>query len=454
MNDKCVIATRGGVSHAALMIGLASGLVLAGGGVALAQSVPFNQTINGYTLSGTQTPASPTAANTAGTINGNGASNVPFNVVLTQLSRSSYNYNGTVNGQPVNCTANQTGSSSYSLSGNCGYLSQIFTPTATPTNTSAARQQGAIQTERALTQQTTDLIGRRIADALPVRAAKSRQTADAGELSAIESKNGISGVSGGDGEYTKALWATYSHSWLANNWSGLKSRSDLNTGVVGGDVKFGSNLLTGLTFTYQSTSAITSYNDGLLDSSAYTFTPYLAYSLLDNKVVLDLMTGFGFSDSTASRSRSSGAISGSYGGDRWLLATHATYNAPVGNWDLSAKLGWSLSYDWSDKFTESNGVRNSAAVSRVGELSLGGKAGYTFEKFEPYLGLTFLYDPILGPNNSSTTGASLSKTELNAQLGINWTASDRLTASLEVSNAFLRKNEDNTTLVVAARYAF
>ncbi len=52
------------------------------------------------------------------------------------------------------------------------------------------------------------------------------------------------------------------------------------------------------------------------------------------------------------------------------------------------------------------------------------------------------------------TGATLGRDELVALIGLNWTATDRVNAGLELSNTFFRKNEDNTTVVVSGRYAF
>ncbi len=458
-NSKLVVPCREPAGYV-FALGLASGLALLSGEAAMAQTVPsqpFAENINGYTLQGTETPISPNAALTNGTINGSGASNVPFNVTLTQLSKSTYNYNGLVDGQAVNCTANQLSKNTYSLSGSCGFLSRVFGSGQDVAAMMAASQAAQVQTERALTREVTDLIGRRISDALsPASRTKSTtQHADANQtVRVINGGDGISGVSSGDSQTANALWATYSHSWLSNDWSALKSRTNLNTGVVGGDHKFGDNILAGITFTYQSSGATTSFNDGTLDSSTYTFVPYAAVSFLNNQLVLDVMAGGGFTDNSKSRARSTTGITGSYGSDRWLMATHATYSQPIDNWDLSAKLGWSLSYDWARSFTESDGTANSSSTTRVGELSIGGKAGYIIDQFEPYVGLTFYYDPILGPNAVGTTGSSLSRTELNALVGVSWVASDQVTASLEVSNAFLRSNENNTTVVVAARFAF
>jgi hypothetical protein len=460
MNRQNIIAViRPGTSGVAVALGLASGLVAFSGQAALAQSAgtaPFNETINGYTLNGTETPLSRSSFNTAGTINGPGVNNVPFSTTLTALSPTIDQYTGTVNGQPVNCTATQLSKNAYSLSGTCGLLSQVFLPN-NPQAEIAARQAAVVQSQRIESQQTVDLISRRISDALsPPRGAftATRQSDAGGALQAMDGHNGISGVSSGDGDYTNALWATYSHTWLANNWSALKSSTDLNTGVVGGDIKVGGNLLAGLTFTYQSSTGTTNFNDGTLDASTYTFVPYGAISFLDNQIVLDLMTGFGFSDSTSTRSRSVAAIDGSYGSDRWMLATHATFNHPVDNWNLSARLGWLMSYNWADQFTESNGTVNPTLVTRVGEISVGGHAGYTIDQFEPYVGLTYLYDVMLSPNSVGLTGSTLGRDELDALIGLNWTATDRVNASVELSNGFLRTNEDNTTVVVAGRFVF
>jgi hypothetical protein len=113
-----------------------------------------------------------------------------------------------------------------------------------------------------------------------------------------------------------------------------------------------------------------------------------------------------------------------------------------------------MSYNWADQFTESNGTVNPTLVTRVGEISVGGHAGYTIDQFEPYVGLTYLYDVMLSPNSVGLTGSTLGRDELDALIGLNWTATDRVNASVELSNGFLRTNEDNTTVVVAGRFVF
>ncbi len=353
----------------------------------VAQKLPNGFTnINGVLTKPGQAPISLQGANAT----------TPDNVV--------YNANGQIalNSQayrPFQCSYNSaTGAVS---NPNCLIAFQaLFTSQQLSGAEVAARQVAVVQSQRVQAQQAVNLIGARIADALlPNRrvSGSTKQSDAGGGVVAMDGRNGISGVSAGDDQYTNSLWASYSHSWVANNWNALKSQSDINTGVVGGDVKIQNNLLLGLTFTYQSNVGTTNFNDGTLDASSYTFVPYGAISFLDNQIVLDVMSGAGFSDSSTKRSRSVAAVSGSYGSDSWMFATHATYNLPVNNWNLSAKAGWLMTYNWADRFTESNGTVNPTQVTRLGEVSLAGRAGYTIDQFEPYTGLTYAHDVILAP---------------------------------------------------------
>ncbi|MBF0562003.1 MAG: autotransporter outer membrane beta-barrel domain-containing protein [Alphaproteobacteria bacterium] len=309
------------------------------------------------------------------------------------------------------------------------------------------------QTQRTETKEIVNLISGRISSALAVSLSTpgmaQRKRADA------DGEDGrMVGLSAGDGDLGLAVWGSYSHNWLANNWTATKSNTGLNSGIVGGDVRIRDNILAGLTVTNQASGATTKFNNGSIDSSGFTFTPYGAISFLDDRLVLDLMTGVG--QNSTDTTRLSGLVRGSYSGEQWLLATHATYNVPVDNWTLSGKVGWASSYGWGDSYVESNGSINGAQVSRLGEISVGGRAAYTVGGFEPYLGLTFAYDPILSSTSTAAvpTTSKASRRELDGVLGLNWMATDRLTASAEAGYMFFRTNEENISVLASARYAF
>ncbi|MEI8395552.1 MAG: autotransporter domain-containing protein, partial [Rhodospirillaceae bacterium] len=269
-------------------------------------------------------------------------------------------------------------------------------------------------------------------------------------------ENGIAGLSAGDSGYTKGLWATYSHGWIGNDWDSLKSSSELNTGIIGADVRLDERFLVGLSLTYQTTNSILSFQDGLSDANGYTIIPYAALALMDGKLILDVMTGYGSGNTTGSRARSSTApVSYTFDNDRWMLSTNATLNNTWNDFVFSEKLGWMMSYDWSAAYNDSVGNLFAHQATRVGEVSLGFRAGYTgWEGFEPYLGATVAVDPIMAPDNVGTTGDKLDNKEVMGLIGLNWMPTERLTTGIEVTNAFFREKQNATTIAINGRFAF
>lgn len=316
----------------------------------------------------------------------------------------------------------------------------------------------AVTTNRSEMRETANLIGRRIASVMTPGLGKRATAKEQSQTNdkVVASINGpMVGLSSGDSDLTKGIWASYSHSWIRNDWTELKSRTHLNTGIVGADLKIHDKFLAGFSFAYQNTntvkSSVSDAGSGSLDSSNYTFVPYGAVELMDGRLVLDAMVGAGFGDTSSERLN---AVSGSFGSQRWMAATHATYTAPVDNWTFATRLGWLMSYDWNDGFTESNGTINSKQSMRIGELSIGERVGYTVGSFEPYGGIRYSYDFILTPDAVGNTGNRLDPNEIEGMIGINYSPTDRLTAGVELTNSFMRRNESNTTVVVSGRYSF
>ncbi|CAK0745178.1 hypothetical protein WCLP8_1550001 [uncultured Gammaproteobacteria bacterium] len=138
-----------------------------------------------------------------------------------------------------------------------------------------------------------------------------------------------------------------------------------------------------------------------------------------------------------------------------MLSTNATYSYLIDNLNLSGKVGWMMAYDWSHAYTEDTGGHINKQVGRVGEVSIGGRAGYTIDAFEPFVGLTYAYDPILGSVvKIGSTGKELDRDEMQGLLGINWTPNERVTAGIEVSNSFFRERQNATILGINARVKF
>ncbi len=310
------------------------------------------------------------------------------------------------------------------------------------------------QTQREQSRENVNLVSGRISAALTIGLG-SRQQAEA----TPQGNTIITGLSGGDGQNAASIWGTYSHSWLKNSWALLNSKTDLNTGLIGGDIKLSDNVLVGVAGTIQGADTANKAANGSLDAMTYSLTPYGAISFLNSRVVLDAMAGIGMSQTDSIRGRNTINATGNYKGDTWMAATHATYNHPIGNILLSGKLGWMSSHGHTNRFTESDNSVNRAKNTDIGELSFGTRASYTMGSFQPYLGLTYAYDPILRPADPVSTAGfattdNLSRQQLDGLIGVNWQPTEKATISAELSNMFLRNHESNTTAMVAGRYSF
>ena len=401
---------------------------------------------------------------------------VTFNVTETrQGTLSTFSGTATQAGQsaPVSCSIN-TATGAVSGNSQCANYAAVMKGLSPVGQAIQAEQRALVQSaianeiNRTQSQRLVQTIQRRIAASVTPRSGTFKKASLDGEhqqTSEVTRGHDFTGVSAGDESMRAGVWATYTHNWISNDWESAKSNGGLNTGIFGGDYRITDNAVVGLTVSYQNANIRTAFNDGVLNSDGYTFVPYAAVGLLDGRLVLDAMTGFGFGGTDVKYNRSVGAVKGNYDSTRWLLSTNATYNHPVDKLTLSGKLGWLSAYEWANGYTDSNNTTIGKQTSSLGELSIGGRAAYALDPaIEPYIGVTYMYDAILGPNGFSRTrainltsptgNASLDRNEIEGVVGINITPSDRITAGLEVSHGFLRQNEGNTAVAITARISF
>ncbi|CAK0769571.1 hypothetical protein WCLP8_430004 [uncultured Gammaproteobacteria bacterium] len=119
---------------------------------------------------------------------------------------------------------------------NCGVLANAFFGQTAAAGQARASSAVNTQVNRTATQQTVSMIGRRISSSLAPKFQRSPAaggTAMNHDGSGVTSgvSNGIAGISAGDSEMTKGVWATYSHGWVSTDWEAMKSRGALNTGA-------------------------------------------------------------------------------------------------------------------------------------------------------------------------------------------------------------------------------
>lgn len=437
--------------------GLAGAALLVPG---VASAAPVDYTTNGIRFVGSYTGSPATTLNISGVATGSGLGNgYNLTTTVTRVSSTeidisgSFGLVGSSSQSPFSCRYNTaTGAKSSSA---C-YFYEIFSGVTLGAASEVAKAEGekqavtTSQTARIGAQNSVALAERRISSALANVFGGRTRTADSGLQQFQE--NGVVGIASGDGAMTRSLWSSYSHNWVSNDWAAAKSRGDIDTGMVGGDLRVTENFLLGFAMNYQNTSLTTNFNDGWSDSNMFSLMPYAAVSFLDGAVVWDIMGGYGFGGYDVRRNRSTLETSGNFDADRVLFSTNINGFHRLDQLNLSAKLGFLWTNEGTSAYTDSLGVRFDGQASKVGEVSLGGRAGYALGDFEPYVGLTYHYDVDIKPLKAGVD--TLSRNDIETAVGLNWNYSERLIAGLEVTKIFLRTKEDNIGVAASLRFLF
>ena len=182
------------------------------------------------------------------------------------------------------------------LSANPEYYGKLLADAFGFAFASATAQQKTVATnvQRAQTQQVTEMVARRISQMLAPRPASlrprpagTREKTDSGAFE-VSQAGGISGFSTGNDQNRLGVWATGTYGWLR---TGQQAKSRLAAGVVGGDWRRGP-LVAGLAVSLEQVDSKTMFNAGALDKNGVGFTPYVAYALFDDRLVLDVMGGY------------------------------------------------------------------------------------------------------------------------------------------------------------------
>jgi hypothetical protein len=312
----------------------------------------------------------------------------------------------------------------------------------------------------------TQLVGNRVASILAPRPKPSTKTAamnynlnDAQILLAEKNTQRLeqgfaaapSGVAAGDQPTRWGVWSNATVNKLDNYKSDAKYSGGLLTVMLGADYKITDKLLVGLALGFERTYLKTDFNDGWLQASGLTISPYIGYSILDN-LTWDLTGGVTFTSNYSTRANSTLEFHSSYESLRTMASTNFNYYYQIENWLLSAKAGFMYTNDYTGAFTERGllGFRSRIAERNayVGEFVAGGRVGYLFEKVEPYVAVNYLYDPWM------TLGNELDRDEIEGVLGLNVTPWPSFLLGIELARSFARDDTDTMRCSVNLRYEF
>ena len=249
------------------------------------------------------------------------------------------------------------------------------------------------------------------------RSAGTREKTDSGAFE-VSQAGGIRGFSTGNDQNRLGVWATGSYSWLR---TGQQAKSRLAAGVVGADWRRDA-LVAGMAVSLEQVDSKTIFNAGALDKNGVGFTPYVAYALFDDRLVLDVMGGYAFANNETSSTLFFNTT-GDYASERVMAGTHATWTEILDNWSLGGKAGFLWSREKSDGYQNSLGIQQASSASRLGTLSLGGRVGYAIGAFEPYASVTYLNDVIMTKSDIGIAGHPAQRPGRGGRSGGPWLGS-------------------------------
>lgn len=327
----------------------------------------------------------------------------------------------------------------------------------------AAQTRTSTEVLRSEAQQVTGVVARRISQILTIRPpaaggrakVKLKQTSGVGNGAVIDG-NGIRGISSGDSGDRIGLWASATYGWLNNSFVTTKYDGDLKAGVAGLDYQTG-NLVVGAALTVDATDLNTTFNGGTFRKQGVSVTPYAAYSMMDGRLVLDALAGYGMSENRPTHSSGATRVTGRYDSERIMLGTHATYTENLGDWNVGAKVGYLWSRETGDGYTQSDNIVVASSATKLGEVGVGPRVGYSMGGFEPYAAATYLYD--VSMTKTSVAGAGIAappndRDEVEGIIGLNWFPADNVTSGFEIAHSFFREKASNTSLTVNGRITF
>tara|TARA_R110002110_G_scaffold376568_2_gene586625 strand:- start:136588 stop:137880 length:1293 start_codon:yes stop_codon:yes gene_type:complete len=269
-------------------------------------------------------------------------------------------------------------------------------------------------------------------------------------------KSSQTGASAGGAEGKLALWVNGGYSTFDEDQAAIDADGDTWSIGVGGDWQFSERFIAGLALSGSMSDVNTTFNNGDIETTGYTISPYFVTILGKNKNLL-LDGAFGYTSNDNDARRSFGAITSSYDSSSWFVSSNLTYIFNRGNFRVSPKVGILWLDNTTDGYTESGGLAVAESGSKLGRASAGARLDYTrYEKFTPFISFTGEYD-FETTDYSTFTGANRPSVEdKGATLGAGFSAqlSDKVTGDISGTTSLGRDKYQAYSLSGTLRFNF
>jgi outer membrane autotransporter protein len=265
------------------------------------------------------------------------------------------------------------------------------------------------------------------------------------QVGAIPAQNEVTGLSAGDRNVGLNIWINGGYvdsddSQIVAPWD-----SKLYTFMVGGDKSLTDAVSLGLALTYENLDMETIFNNGDLDSTGLTLSPYLAMQFSDI-ITGDIIVGY----SRLSSDQNRNAVMSSYDSDRIFWSVNLNAFKSYDAWNVSATLGYTQTTEDQDAYTE-GGFPIGANELKIGQLSLGGEVGYQIKNFEPYLSAAVEKEV---KDDIRVGGGEYDDLGYLVGLGVRYMSPGGLTAELNVDTTQGRDDLDEYSVMLNLRMSF
>lgn len=263
----------------------------------------------------------------------------------------------------------------------------------------------------------------------------------------------LSGASAGDGGAATGLWAQGLWANVNKAEASLQMRGNVYNVMGGIDHRFDNGVLVGLAVGYENVDMVTKFNSGTYRNQGVTVSPYAAVTLSPTWTVDAAIchTWLGYDTM-----RQSGAVNGTFGGERWMGSTNLTGAFAAGNWRFQPKTGLLYTRENQNAFVDSTGVSVASNSFDLGRLTAGSKVGYAFDGLLPYAKLMGEWD-FVRPGAVMKSNGQWSHVDDGggvAGLGVEVNRGG-LTASLEVDNtSVFRRDLDVWATIARLRWEY
>lgn len=229
-----------------------------------------------------------------------------------------------------------------------------------------------------------------------------------------------------------SIWINGGYATFDEDQAAIDADGDTWSVAVGGDWQFTERFIAGISLAGSLSDVTTTFNNGDIETTGYTISPYFVTILGENRNFL-LDGAFGYTTNDNDATRTNGTITSSYDSSSWFVSGNLTYIFDRGNFRVQPKVGVLWLDNTTDGYTESGGLVVDESGSKLGRLSAGARLDYTkFAKFTPYISFTGEYD-FESEDYSSFTGANRPSVEdTGAVLGAGFSAqlSEKVTGDI------------------------